>query len=125
LVIKSHSEKVDLVRPDYYEAELAHQSTMEATTRANELSAPVAVQLSQKAIAICLPPECTKEDINGEIYMYRPSDSNLDKKYPLLIQGEGCCSIPSGDFQKGLYVIKISWWMAGKNYYHEEALYLE
>ena len=39
LVYKASSQKMDLVTPDYYEQELKYQSQINATERANALSA--------------------------------------------------------------------------------------
>jgi hypothetical protein len=106
----------DLVAEDYYEKELMYQDNIDAQTNFKKLKEEVVVLRLDEYVQIDLPKTTTYE---GEIHLYRPSNADLDNKYP--IKGEKVY-IPNEDLQKGNYQLKISWKSNNKLYYTEKLL---
>jgi hypothetical protein len=125
LVFKSKSAKIDLVRTDYYEAEIAHQSQMEATSNAQNLSSAIKMSTTSGGVELILPSECFGTTLSGNVHVYRPSDVNLDKTLPIQLNEQSTMLIPGSEFTKGLYVFKVTWEMNGKSYYSEESFFVE
>lgn len=125
LVLKSRSAKIDLVRTDYYEAEIAHQEQMTASGNTGALSSVVKLDYTQGVVTFLFPVECQDGIVAGEIHFYRPSDVNLDKKFPLVLDTTNQLAIPTSEFMRGLYVVKMNWTISGKPYFQEESLFIQ
>ncbi|MCU0435234.1 MAG: FixH family protein [Bacteroidia bacterium] len=118
MVIMSSRQQIDLVRKDYYSAELKHQDRIDETNNANALSEKVMLKHSGKAVEIKLPAEMKSKAVNGTALFYRPSDANLDRRFELKPDTSGIQTIAS-DFAPGIYNVQIEWKCEGKAYYSE------
>lgn len=109
-------QKVDLVRPDYYEQDLRHGEQMAAERRAQALVRPVAVEpTADRRVAVTLPDPA----VTGTITLFRPSDSKLDRALPLAPDAEGRQIVPDIPLLAGLWRVQVDWMQAGERYYHE------
>lgn len=118
LVYLASKEQVDLVEKDYYEQELVYQQRITAAQNANALSSPVTIRHKGANLELMLPQEMNGVAVKADLLMYCPSNAGKDKQYPLqTTSGLLTVELPADIY--GLYVIKLNWSAAGKNYYFE------
>lgn len=111
----------DLVTEDYYEHELNYQNTINDKNRAKNLEGDVVINNVDGRMNIDLPESLKEKNISGELYLFRPSDKNLDTRYSF--KGKSLSySFDSEELKKGTWKAKISWEADGNNYFHEETV---
>ena len=116
------TQDVSLVSDNYYEKSLSYQEEIDKQSRTNSLDDQVKINFNGEIINILFPVEYLNNNISGEIYFYRPSDSKLDFKMPLDLNEEGNQMILVKDFEKGFWRVKLNWTMNGNGYYNEKAI---
>lgn len=125
LVYKSMQVTYDMSEKDYYAAELEYDKTFIAEKNANTLSQPLSIQQSEDFVAIHFPPECMEKTEHGAIYMYRPSSEKLDISIPFQLKDSPEIYISKKKFIKGLYVMKATWEMNGKQFSATEQFFIQ
>ena len=123
-VFSSTKENIHLVTEDYYNEELAYQQRIDEINNTNSLNGRVSMRMNNNALEIAFPSELVGNAIEGNIYLFRPSDSGLDKKFDLNINEEGKQLVNVEDVTKGYYRIKLEWKFNGKSYFEEEPFYI-
>lgn len=118
LVILSSNQRIDLVREDYYAAELKHQDRIDDISNASALLSPITVRRIENGILLSLPSEMRSKKITGNVLFYRPSDVRLDRKLELNPDSLGS-QLLSVDLYPGIYQIQTQWNDGFKNYYSE------
>ncbi len=83
------TQDVSLVSDNYYEKSLSYQDEIDKQNRTNSLDDQVKINFNGEVINILFPFDYLNENISGEIYFYRPSNSKLDFKMPLELNEEG------------------------------------
>ena len=124
LVVSSFSQNIDLVTTDYYEEELKYQTTIDATTRANALSAKMKCSVSNDTLLIEFPAEMKNRVVNAEVWLYFIADKKKDIK-KTIETSNGEILLPLTSLNKGLHDVKISWLAAGEQYYFEQKIFLQ
>lgn len=124
LVVSSFSQNIDLVTTDYYEEELKYQTTIDATTRANALSAKMKCSVSNDTLLIEFPAEMKNIEVNAEVWLYFIADKKKDIKKTIQTSN-GEILLPLTSTNKGLHDVKISWLAAGEQYYFEQKIFLQ
>ncbi|MBS9523293.1 FixH family protein [Litoribacter alkaliphilus] len=119
LVVRAHQENIDLVTDNYYEQELKFQQQIDKINNAKQLESPVAVKFKNKTVSITFPP---LPGIEGDIQIFRPSDSMFDLEKPVEVNADYQQVIPVDQLPAGFYRVKINWQSQGVEYYTEEAL---
>lgn len=119
------TQDVSLVSNNYYEKSLTYQDEIDKQSRTNSLDEQVKINFNGEIINILFPVEYLNENISGEIYFYRPSDSKLDFRMPLDLNEEGNQMILVRNFEKGFWRMKLNWTMEGNGYYNERAITVE
>lgn len=118
LVVKSSSQKMDLVTTDYYAKELKYQEKIDETLRVNALSAPVTYEVENNKLTITFPTDFAGKKLKGEAILYCPSDEDKDVKQNFTIQ-DAPLSVPIPSVKTNEYELHLSWEAAGVNYYFE------
>lgn len=113
-------EDVSLVSKDYYKEELAYQEQIKRISNTSDLKVkPGVTKTNDGRLQISFN---TGVEV-GELKLFCPSNKDMDRTFPLesatRIQWFGIT-----DLQRGMYRAKISWSMEGKEFYHEEVIYL-
>jgi hypothetical protein len=124
LVYRSMHVNFELVDKDYYKNELRYQEVIDATNQVNKLSSAVKLTQESNGILLELPGEMKGQTITGTIFFYCAYDETRDKRIAMNINAEGKQSIETGAVEPGTYIVKISWMLAGKNYFSENKLML-
>ena len=119
------NQDVNLVTAKYYENSLKYQDEIDKQSRTNALDEEVKINFNGQELSIFFPKDYKEENINGEIYFYRPSNPKLDFKLPLLLSEAGIQIIPTQRLEKGFWRLKLNWMMGGNGYYNEKAITVE
>lgn len=112
----------EMVEENYYQQEYVYQQEIDGRQNASALVQDVIVQKKQEAFHVDFPQDFDYNGINGTIYMYRPSDKELDFKIPIQLESSNC-TIPLQMLAKGKWEIKISWEYEDKDYRFKKVLY--
>lgn len=118
------SQKVDLVEEDYYKKGIEYQKDIDVQKKTNELSEKVNFNFNGQYLIINFSKNLSDTKINGEILLYRPSDSELDLKIPLSTDNLTQV-IPVANLKKGFWRVKLRWQYEGQNYYNESSFLVE
>jgi len=116
------TQDVDLVTDKYYENSLQYQQEIDKQSRTKSLDEQVKINFNGEIINILFPYAYLDKNISGEVYLYRPSNPELDFKIPLDLNDEGNQMILVKNFEKGFWRLKLNWVMDGNGYYNERAI---
>lgn len=109
------SQTIELVRSDYYEHGLAHDSTMAAQARAVASGASIVFDHTQGALTIRVPAVAAAS-AEGSIALYRPNSIDSDRSIPLTLQADGTMHLPCGNLARGLWQFTLDWKANGLSY---------
>ncbi|RYZ29082.1 MAG: hypothetical protein EOO10_07460 [Chitinophagaceae bacterium] len=122
LVYKANRESFDLVTENYYEAELKYQEVIDQKSNASELSAPPSITHSINSVSIQLPREFAGKAVEGEIYLYRPSNASKDIRKSFNTQ-DGFYQLLLEKELSGSYDLKLTWKTGGKEFLREQKIF--
>lgn len=105
----------DLVTEKYYQKELGFQSEIDAEKNASNLKEKVTVQRTENGLKIDFPKEFTPEDIKGKVFLYRPSNKQLDFEIPISISNTYLL-VPEKRLVDGRWNINIAFQHKNKDY---------
>jgi hypothetical protein len=118
------TQDVSLVSDNYYAKSLTYQDEIDKQSRTKSLDEQVKVNFNGEIVSISFPSAYLIKTISGEIFFYRPSNSNLDFTIPLQLV-EGNQVIPVNRLEKGFWRLKLNWTMDENMYYNERAITIE
>jgi len=126
-VFFAFSQQVDLVSRDYYQQEIEHQLQIDRVARAGGLPRDVAWDLRQvdDQLVCEFPLDRVEGEVTGTLHFYRPSDAGLDRKWKIDLDEQGQQRLSLGDFEVGLWRVKIAWNLVDEEYYSEFSLMVE
>jgi hypothetical protein len=122
-IVFASRQRVDLVRADYYEAEIKFQQQIDRVERSRPVEAGVTVNYNEKSanITIQLPAESDK-NATGQIELYRPSDARQDKNIKLAPDQTGQQQVNVRDLNNGLWKVRVTWTSSGKEFFIEKPI---
>ena len=125
-VVKMSSDKSyshDLVSEKYYQKELAYQQEIDAAKNASELKENVTLKRTIEGLRIYFPKEFTSKEIKGKVFLYRPSNKQLDFEIPIS-SSNTYLLVPEKRLLDGRWNIIVKWKIKDKDYlYKEELIY--
>ena len=125
-VVKVNTDKKydhDLVTEDYYKEELEYQNDINKETNAKILSENIRLINTEDGLLIAFPETFTINNISGKVFLYRPSNKQLDFEMPISLSDHNLL-IPDKRLLDGRWNIKVDWQYNGKSYlYKEEIIY--
>ena len=116
LIWLSRQANLDLVRPDYYEAESAHDAEQARRQRAAALQPRLRVTVDAAARRLHLQMPPGHHNARGTITLYRPSAAAMDREFPLQPDASGAQELSLRDLAHGLWRLTILWTAAGEEY---------
>ncbi|CAM1347452.1 MULTISPECIES: FixH family protein [Tenacibaculum] len=111
----------DLVTEKYYQKELDFQQNIEATKNAKRLKNNITINKSKEGLIINFPKDFDYKKIKGKMFLYRPSNKQLDFEIPLSLSNTYLL-VPENRLLGGRWNITISWQYKGRNYLFKEEL---
>jgi hypothetical protein len=121
LVFKSLQQDFHLVAEDYYKQEIEYQKVIDGMKNAQSLGDEFIVNYDIKAQIMHINfPEDHSENIDGEIYFFRPSDPKLDIRIAIKADHKGNMKIKTGSLKRGLWKLKVLWTNNENSFYFEK-----
>ena len=116
----------ELVRPDYYEQEIAYQKQIDRLSRTAAVRGEVSVayDIAKSQVALRIPAQHLADKPTGTIHFYRPSNAKSDFTLPLSVDATGAQTIPTTKLQSGLWKVRVSWTSGGQEFFHDQSLVL-
>ncbi len=123
-VVRSVKSEIHLVRPDYYQQELAYQETIDMESNLNRLGADFKIShdTSSENLTIEIPKDISLK--TGTLKFYRPSNKNDDFTQSLSShnkQGINLKSVKPGLWQVEVYFESKE----GTKYFRKEKIFIE
>ncbi|GAA4752816.1 FixH family protein [Flavisolibacter ginsenosidimutans] len=122
LAYKASHQNFDLVTENYYEAELKYQDVIDQKSHVAQLSEAPKIQHTVNTVSVQLPKEFANKTVEGEIYLYRPSDASKDirKKFST---AQAFYELNLDKDLSGSYEVKLSWQSEGKRFFQEQKIF--
>jgi len=124
MVVISMRHDVNLVAPNYYEEELAHEDQMNRIRNFNGLETKPTISRNGSQIILSFPIDIANQIESGEIHFFRPSDQSVDKKIEIKLDQNYRQSFPTSALSTGLWKTKLSWKTATQEYFFEQKIVL-
>ena len=125
-VIKASTDEKyshDLVTDDYYKLELEFQKDIDKETNSKSLKENISWVKTNQGLILKFPEELESEKIIGKVFLYRPSDKQLDFEIPISLSNHNLL-IPDSRLLDGRWNIKVDWQYNRKLYlYKKEIVY--
>jgi hypothetical protein len=125
LIYFSFNQEVNLVRDDYYEAEVQFNEKMATINRTNLLTEKINISLVPQNIQVVFPETFSHDKIEGSIFLYRPSDRDLDLKLPIQLDSSKVQLINTENMINGLWEIKIEWNVDTNIYFNDKLIMVQ
>ncbi len=120
VVISVRMDGIELVRDNYYEAEIKYQEQIDRESSTLLLDREVLAFDSQsKAVILDLP-----KGAKGNLNLYRPSDVKLDQSVPVEIIESGKKQISIANLKPGYWRVQLTWTENGTEFYQEKKITL-
>ena len=119
-------QNMDLVRPDYYEAEIRYQQQIERLKRTSSLRSEISITHDslRHRLALQLPTGRGAAPAEGTIRFYRPSDARLDFELKLALDAGGNQHIDTTHLQPGFWKVRILWSVGAEEFYFDQPVVL-
>lgn len=109
----------DLVVEEYYQQELTFQDQLDKTQNAARLSENINLEETSEGLIITFPEDMAFSKIKGNVFLYRPSNKQLDAEIPLSLSSHQLL-VPDSSLPGGRWNIIVDWEYLGKKYYFKE-----
>ncbi|TFV97086.1 nitrogen fixation protein FixH [Algoriphagus kandeliae] len=118
VVISVRMDGIELVRDNYYEAEIKYQDQIdkEASTLALDREV-LRYDIQSKSMILDLPVGA-----KGNLQLFRPSDASLDKALQIEITEDGKKQVSMADLKPGYWRVQLNWTENGIEYYQEKKI---
>ena len=111
----------DLVVEDYYEKAMMFQEEMDAEENANSLTTNIYGEKTNEGWLLTFPKDIDPSKISGSVFMYRPSNKDLDFEIPIKLT-ESKFLIPDEKMIAGRWNTIVNWKYEGKDYLFQEKI---
>ncbi|MBL4604336.1 MAG: FixH family protein [Flavobacteriaceae bacterium] len=111
----------DLVTEKYYEKELNYQQVINATKNAKSLKEDIKIIKDTKGLQIQLPKIFEKGKVEGKVFLYRPSNKQLDFEIPISIT-DNYLLVPEKRLLGGRWNISVNLKYNNKDYYFSKKI---
>ena len=98
----------DLVSEKYYQKELEYQNDIDASINASELKENIKLQKTVEGLRIYFPKSFSINQIKGKVFLYRPSNKQLDFEIPISLSNPYLL-VPEKRLLDGRWNITIKW----------------
>ncbi|PID56941.1 MAG: hypothetical protein CR986_09690 [Ignavibacteriae bacterium] len=116
------TQDINLVRDDYYEAEVNFNKKMETVKLTKTLSEEIKIKTTQNYIEIQFPAKFPHNKIKGVINLYRPSDRKKDLSLNIQTDSTNLQLINTKKIIRGMWRINIDWSVDSTNYFSTKSI---
>jgi hypothetical protein len=114
--------KNELVTEDYYGAELLYQKDIDKLEKSEELTVNVTYLRTNDGLKVVFPKGFDFKEITGKVFLYRPSNKQLDFETAIVSLSDSTLLIPDKRLVDGRWNIKIDWQYKGNSYLFKESI---
>lgn len=125
LITKSLEYKINMDSEDYYERGLDHSTQMDRVKRSIPYQDDFTIEFVGEYIQINYPSIFEAEKATGELWFYRPSDFELDKKIVLSNQDNNIQKIHIQHFKRGRYILRATLNTDNLSYFFEREILIK
>ena len=111
----------DLVVEEYYKKELAFQQEIDAETNLKLLSEKIKGKRVEGGWLLSFPEEIKASKIVGTVFLYRPSNKQLDFDFPIELSNSNLL-IPDKRLLDGRWNITVNWEYEEKEFLYKESI---
>lgn len=111
----------DLVTEAYYERDLKYQTEIDAETKGNNFSVSITGKRTSEGWILTFPEELNAEKIEGSVFLYRPSNKQLDFNIPIVLSNSQLL-IPDERLLDGRWNITVDWKYEGEHYMYKQPI---
>ena len=111
----------DLVTEEYYKTELEFQEQLDKESNARHLSENLSIQKTKEGLIIRFPEDLDPSQITGKMFLYRPSNKQLDSEIPLSLSSHQLL-VPDNRLLGGRWNILIDWTYGNESYFFKEEI---
>lgn len=111
----------DLVTEEYYAKTMVYQKEIDAENNLNSLAEGISGKRTENGWLLSFPAEITNETIKGNVFLYRPSNQQLDFDLPLVLSGSNLL-IPDKNLIDGRWNITIDFKHNGKEFLYKNSI---
>lgn len=120
-MMTSKELEYDLVVESYYQKELTFQDDLDSAQNAADLDHQVSVAVIAEGVQIIFPSDFDYSQIQGEIYLYRPSDKALDFKVQLDLDNSEYV-VPGSLMEAGKWEVNLKFNHKGEDYFIQQKI---
>jgi nitrogen fixation protein FixH len=113
----------DLVASDYYKQELNYQKKIDATKNAKNLKENIKIERVKKGLKIVFPKEFNAKNIKGKVFLYRPSNKQLDFEMPIAVSDSSYLLMPDKRLLDGRWNIIVDWTYNEQSYLFKKEIF--
>ena len=113
----------DLVASDYYKQELNFQKKIDATKNGNNLKENIKIERVKKGMKIIFPKDLKVQDIKGKVFLYRPSNKQLDFEMLIAISDSSYLLMPDKRLLDGRWNIIVDWTYKKQSYLFKKEIF--
>ena len=111
----------ELVTENYYGQELKFQTDINAEIHSQSLEQDLTWRRSPKGILIEFPENIQVNNIKGRVFLYRPSDKNLDFETPISLTDHSLL-IPDKRLLDGRWNLRVEWHVNDHSYLYKKEI---
>ena len=111
----------DLVVESYYQKELTFQDDLDSAQNAEDLQNQVKIGLISEGLQIIFPSDFDYSEIQGEVFLYRPSDKALDFTVQLQLEGDEYV-LPRSLMKDGIWEVNLKFNHKGEDYFIQQKI---
>ncbi len=125
LMSKAFEYKLNMDSDDYYERGLDHSAQMNRIQRSIPYKDQFIIESTNEFLIINYPSFFNDKQLSGELWFYRPSDSEWDKKIAVSNQDHTIQKINLQHFKKGRYLLRATLNADGLSYFFEKEIIIK
>lgn len=111
----------DLVTEEYYKQELNLQNEIYAQQNTAKLTTTITEKKIAEGLLLTFPKELETSKIEGNVFLYRPSNKNLDFDVPIVLS-QANLLIPDKYLVGGRWNIKVAYTYEGESYLYKSKI---
>ena len=111
----------DLVVEEYYKQELNFQNQLDKEQNARLLAEDIRVEKTAEGFQVLFPEDLDFSKIKGEMFLYRPSNKQLDFEMPVSLSSQTLL-VPDNRLVDGRWNMEIDWEYQEESYFFQKEL---
>ena len=123
-VVRSMMITTEMSEENYYAKELTFKTHIEGVENAKKLAQPITIIDTAGIIRITIDSSIAASLENGEVHFYNAASERSDRKQPLKASASGKYFYDKTLFNKGKYLVKLSFSSNKKPFYTEQTIFI-